>query len=325
MGYSIKKYYDTDADDDSGGSDKPAPKKMIRLFDRRKTVAATGVPFSDKYSKTGSYDPEIIGNIIKAAKFNGVDPNTAIALALQETSLGKLDPDNIGASLMKPGAYGKAPKGMNQDAYEFTRLLKEKMAYGQKLGYDDEAHQLQAYNGLGKLANKGDYQLGGVAQNQSFYGKQLKPGESLDLKENPLYGKTVIDLRDNLIKNNPDIQNMIGADKTAPLVKPETPLTVPQRLQWNGMLDHINSGATPEQAFDGAPISPEMIQQVQQEHTAMRQDPNSPALSDAFMKQPVDLDGQMGDNTKKLYYPTIQTPDKDYGADIENYLKDKVS
>lgn len=186
-------------------------KKPIRINDARKKLLATGVPWNDKYSKAGDYSPDTITNIIRAAKANGVDPNLALAISLQETGLGKLDPENIGQTQISPDVYGTAPKGISQDAYAFTRYLKEKMDYGKKLGFADEAHQIQAYNGLGKL--KSSLKVNGVLQPAKFYGLNVNPGQALDMRENPLYGKTIQDLRDNLIKTNPDIQRMIQEAK----------------------------------------------------------------------------------------------------------------
>lgn len=185
----------------------PDTKRPISIKDARKRLLATGVPFSDKYSKGGNYNPDTINNIVQAAKLNGVDPNLALAVSLQETNLGNLDPDNIGRLMISPDTYGSAPKGINQDAYAFTKYLKEKMEYGKKLGYADEAHQIQAYNGLGKLTPS--LKVNGVPQAERFYGLLVNPGQSLNMRENPLYGKTIMDLRDNLIRTNPEIQRLI--------------------------------------------------------------------------------------------------------------------
>lgn len=187
----------------------PDDPTKIKLEDKRKMLAATNVPINkEKDLKSGTYDKQRIKNIIKAAKHVGIDPNTAISVALQESHIGNLNDQNIGNVY---AGYGKAPAGLDQQSYELAAFLKEKITEGKKLGYKDEAHQLQMYNGMGKL--KSTYSVNGKIQPQKFYGIEVSEGHPLDLKKNPLYGKTIIDLRDNLIKTNEEIQKLIHSSE----------------------------------------------------------------------------------------------------------------
>lgn len=173
--------------------------KPINIKDVRKINGATGSKMSDSFSKSGAYDANVIRNVIKAAKHNGVDPNLALAVALQETGMGsKTTLDNV-----VHWVYGEAPKGLDQGAWELTKALKEKMTEGKKLGFNDEAHAIQMFNGMGKLKAQD-------GKPKTMYGIKITPDQPLDMKKNPVYGRTIIDIRDNVIKNHPEIQSLIS-------------------------------------------------------------------------------------------------------------------
>ena len=70
--------------------------KTINIKDTRKIRATTGKNINPNMDlKTGQYSSQFIHSIIKASKSNGYDPNTALAIDLNETNLGKTD-DVIG-------------------------------------------------------------------------------------------------------------------------------------------------------------------------------------------------------------------------------------
>lgn len=174
----------------------------VSLNDARTVSLATGAKIKPG-GTSGTFNAGTIRNVIAAAKHAGIDPNTALAVALQESHLGNKNPENLGNVY---AGYGKAPAGLNQQAYELTAFLKEKMDEGKKLGYKDEAHQIQMYNGMGKL---GVQRINGKAQPTKYYGLPVTENAPLDLKKNPLYGKTIQDLRENVIKKNSRIQKML--------------------------------------------------------------------------------------------------------------------
>ncbi len=85
----------------------------------------------------------------------------------------------------------------NNPAEFAAKVLKMKMDYANRLGMNqDEAQQLQAWNGYGKIGE-------GIKKG---YGMDTS---NLDTKTNPVYGKRIIDLRENVIKKNPEIMRMI--------------------------------------------------------------------------------------------------------------------
>ncbi len=63
------------------------------------------------------------------------------------------------------------------------------------------------YNGMGKL---GVQRMNGKPTPTKYYGLDVTEKAPLDLKKNPLYGKTIQDLRDNVIKKNPRIQKLLA-------------------------------------------------------------------------------------------------------------------
>lgn len=181
--------------------DTPAP---VNIDDKRTKLLSTGAAVKPGQA-TGKYDRARILNIIKASRHVGIDPNTALSVALQETKLGNLNPENIGNVY---AGYGKAPAGLDQGSWEMASFLKEKMEEGKKMGFTDEAHWIQNYNGLGKLKST---TMMGKPQPTKYYGIEVTPDNPLDMRKNPLYGKTIIDLRENVIKQNKDIQSLISS------------------------------------------------------------------------------------------------------------------
>lgn len=92
-----------------------------------------------------------------------------------------------------------------QEVNDTFERIAEPLAYAQKMQekYKDrpEAYRIQAYNGLNKLTK--EYYGGNITH---AYGLPLP----IDTKENPVYGKRVIDLRDNVIKANSTINELVG-------------------------------------------------------------------------------------------------------------------
>ena len=191
-----------------GGGDEGKENGKIKLEDKRKVLGATGASINkEKDLKSGSYNEATIKNVIKAAKKKGVDPNTALAVALQETHFGNLNPENLGNVYT---GSSKAPEGYDQQAWDLVSILKEKMTEGQKLGFKDENMLIQMYNGLGKL---GPSKTIGVKPIDTYYGIKVTKEHPLDLRKNPLYGKTIIDLRENIIKKSEAIQKLISTNE----------------------------------------------------------------------------------------------------------------
>lgn len=188
---------------------KPRDTALIQLSDKRKINPATGTPYRTPGSKGIKSNVEDIKAIIAHAKAKGVDPKTALAIALQETNIGQLDPN-----------YGSAwstfeDEGFTDDRNRYANVLakaiNEKMAYakelrGKGLLPKGEEYDLQTYNGLGLLKPR---QTAGTPVAESYYGIPVTPQRPLDLKKNPAYGKIVKQLRDEVISTNPRIMELI--------------------------------------------------------------------------------------------------------------------
>lgn len=184
----------------------PTPEQLFQLHDKRKVFGATGVPMSNRYNKGGAYSPSFMTDIVKAAQHQGVDPNLALAVALQESNMKPDDLEGAIASSKEVGA--KTPEGLNENAYQFAKILKAKMAEGKQLGFSDEARQIQMFNGMGKIFPRSK----GMGD-ESYYGIKVSRDNPLDMRKNPVYGRVIQDLRDNVIKNNPDLQKFIAGIK----------------------------------------------------------------------------------------------------------------
>lgn len=205
LSYPTSATHGTNLEGHVAGHPTTADPNKVLLQDQRTISGATGAKI-ERGQTTGTYNTDTIKNIIKASRHVGIDPNLAIAVGLQESHLGNKSPDNLGN--ISSGGYSKIPEGLDPQAYAMAQMLKDKMDEGKKLGYKDEAHLIQMYNGMGKL--KPNMSVGGVLQPMKYYGIEVTKDKFLDLKKNPLYGKTIQDLRDNVVKKNPRIQKMLA-------------------------------------------------------------------------------------------------------------------
>ena len=172
------------------------------LPDTRTMRATTGQAIRPNVDLMGGdYSEDVVKEIITKARAKGVDPKTALAIALQESHLGKID-TNLGHSLVG-----------GEDPYSYMDILKSKVGLAKSKGYEDELTQLQFYNGTGKLypGTEKDYH-GFVAG--KFYGVPVT-SEGLDMLKNPLYGKQIIDLRDNVIGKSKHIDSLLNVKSFA--------------------------------------------------------------------------------------------------------------
>lgn len=365
-------------DTDTGGGGDGG--KVIK--DTRKTDAVSGLPVNDKNKQDVTINPDVVGKIIKEAKSQGVDPYTALAVAHQETKLGTQGEE------AETNPFHLLGGGKTDDAIkEGVSFLKQKLDYGKKLGKTDEASQIQAYNGYGKVG------MNTEGKQKSMYGLDLSKG-NIDMNTNPVYGKRIMDIRDNILKKNPDILNMVepkqqsmgtsnyrqgsgppdiglsqaeleggggGKDVKPAVTAPAnyTPLSVPQRQQWNDFLDYVDKqglgGSTKLDARDQSlglnlmnqykkanpnfSITPADISRIQYDQYLLRKGDSFPTLSakqlayarnglnPAYMARAVSpVDSWLGSLTSKQFYPTAirrtAQGDINYGTDIENYTKD---
>lgn len=189
---------------------KPKDTTLIKLQDNRKINPATGKPFKVAGGKGIQANEEDVKAIISHAKAKGIDPTTALAIALQETNIGQKDP-NYGSAWSTFEDEG-LPDDRNKNANILAKAIKEKLAYSQELRRkgllsQGEDYDIQTYNGLGIL--KPTATVGGKVQDASYYEIPVTASNPLNLKKNPAYGKIVRQLREEVIKKNPRIMELI--------------------------------------------------------------------------------------------------------------------
>lgn len=178
--------------------------RTIDLIDPRKVRATTGKPIvANRDLVSGKYDGVPMEEIIKRTKKRGLKEEDAwnlMSIGLQETGLGKIgDEWNIGHVT---GWTSENTYDNMIDAYV------EKMAIADRLKYTDPALRLQLYNGTGMITPKSDFEYHGFKMD-SIYGVPIPKG-GINMKKNPLYGKQILDLRDNVLKKNLEVQKMMN-------------------------------------------------------------------------------------------------------------------
>lgn len=175
-----------------------------KINDLRKVSRTTGRPIDPRTELvSGEYDGERIENIVKAAKRYGLDPYTAVAIDLQETGLGNRSEGRMGHSLLRRNELipTKMESEEEADDYDlYARSIATKMKYADKLGIKDPYVRLQAYNGLGKIFPETEQNYHGFKM-KKIYGVPV-PKTGIDMRKNPLYGKRVSDLRDNILRKD---------------------------------------------------------------------------------------------------------------------------
>jgi len=163
---------------------------------------------------TGASYPGLVArDVATVARRTGVDPHTALAMGLQESTLGRtqasnpltvsaphpmVDPDTdpIAYTLGQSPQYRTALEAHTRDVNLNTALTYLK-SLQQRLRTSPEERQIQAYNGLGR-PRFASTAYGGVAPTE--------------LPEN-FYGKRVQDIRENVVRTNPALQRLVrGGD-----------------------------------------------------------------------------------------------------------------
>lgn len=141
---------------------------------------------------------ETVRKIIKASIEKGLDPNTVLAMALQETGISNINPlhqVHIDGQWMNEGY---TPKTI-EDADLINKninFLSDKIKYAEKLGKTQEADIIQAWNGYGKMR-------------PGYYGRK----DTIDMDKDPVYGNRIVALRDSAILTTPEIQNIIKEEQ----------------------------------------------------------------------------------------------------------------
>lgn len=177
-------------------------KKSISIRDKRIVDIATGKKLGDKSRMHANISEDHILNIIDSARKYGIDPYTALAINLQESGFSDEHERN---------PLRLDPKQIDIDTYEelvsnpisgSMRYMKNKFDYARRLGKESEEDIIQAWNGYGTIKGKG--RMYGIDTN-------VNP---INMKLNPVYGKRIVNLRDSVIKANPDIVKMVDKYKS---------------------------------------------------------------------------------------------------------------
>jgi LysM repeat protein len=189
----------------------PEPTIHLKLNDPRKIRMTTGQKINPNVDLvSGEYVLNDIDTVIKNAKAMGLSVEDAYNLAamdLQETGWGNKDGE-IGHALIGKG---------NTPEERFLNAYSEKMKEADRLKIKDPMLRLQVYNGMGVVTPKTEKDYHGFEM-QKIYGVPI-PKEGISMRKNPLYGKQIIDLRDNVLKKNPDFVNYINSIYPTPSKK----------------------------------------------------------------------------------------------------------
>lgn len=169
-----------------------------------RTVNATGLPIGDGNKKNPTVPANLIEAIAGAAVKNGEDPYTWLAMGLQETTL---DWDKWNRNMFHIrdldrvedwGAFADAKDAtaLFQSAFDFWNQKKKERPKNKVT----EAEQIQGWNGYGTItSDNNEYPSG------KLYGVDLP----IDFDKDPVYGKTIINLRDSVIKQNPEVVRIV--------------------------------------------------------------------------------------------------------------------
>jgi len=188
---------------------------VFKIVDQRTTDSITGQPVSPYSKLHGTFDLSFVEEVVKKALQRGIDPYTALAIPHVETGgtpSGSANPYSI--NYESPAQLEKLiadPIGASLD------ILQAKLKLADKLGYNTYAKMIQVYNGMGKLTQ-------GAVGGAKAYGVQI-PEEGISMKENPLYGKRVEDVRNNILMQNAELVSFVES-----LVKQYGQPTLPSAL-----------------------------------------------------------------------------------------------
>jgi len=181
---------------------------VIKIADNRTVDAASGNKITDKNKLNYTADTGLLKEIIRQAKIKGIDPNTALAMAHQESGYGSSSdsrPDNPFqiSQNYDDNYHEKFIKNDGDHIAMFMDMLKDKINHAKNnLGKTNEPDLIQSWNGYGVISPKSE------DNTNTYYGMNVG-SKPLNMNKNPVYGKRVIDIRENIIKKNPDLQKLV--------------------------------------------------------------------------------------------------------------------
>lgn len=179
------------------------PRESYKVNDNRKIDMVTNKPLSDTNRLNYSIDMQTAKEIISAAKRMGANPFTALAISFQETGAGGIK-DKHNDSVKNPmrvhqGLHGEI---IDNGAEKGIEVMLSKFDMARKMGKMTEAEMIQAYNGYGKVGKNTE------GRQKMMYGIDVSKSP-IDMSKNPIYGKRIIDIRDNILKKDPKIVKLV--------------------------------------------------------------------------------------------------------------------
>jgi len=177
---------------------------FINILDPRKKLLTSGQPLRSNVDLlNGRYNTNLLGKALTYAKTKNMSKDDLMnlaSMAFQETKWGRSD-DNIGHVLHDWEGDNKLEQFVN--AYD------SKMKQADRLKYKDPALRLQVYNGLGKIFPETEKNYHGFRM-KKIYGVPV-PEEGIDMKKNPLYGKQILDVKNNVLAKSPEFMHYIDS------------------------------------------------------------------------------------------------------------------
>lgn len=174
---------------------------VIPVKDNREIDTVTKQKVADNSRLHVNIDSAQAKHIIEKANEYGIDPYTALAVVQQETGFKdeyKSNPFNL--------MSGKwlTPENAEKDFVDLSmKFMLDKKKIADSLGKKTEEEIIQAWNGYHEINSKS---FGGTVK--KAYGIDISQNP-IDMNKNPVYGRRVIDIRDNILKKNPDIIKMV--------------------------------------------------------------------------------------------------------------------
>lgn len=178
--------------------------KSIIIKDSRTQDAVSGTKISDTNNLGSKAHLFTVKEIIRAAREAKIDPYTALAVAHQETGLSSDYADNPMRIRYDSNQLGA---NSNKNSVELAMdIMNDKNRIAKSRGKTDEASIIQAWNGYGKVGKNTE------GKQNFLYGIDVSK-EDIDMDTNPVYGKRVLDIRENIIKKNPELVKLIESTK----------------------------------------------------------------------------------------------------------------
>jgi hypothetical protein len=178
----------------------------LKITDKRITDLITGQPVKDTGRLGGQVDPAFVAEVVQKSMQRGMDPYTALAISHQETGGFKKDYMDNPFSILWPNPEELAKYDLDPIGYSLD-FLADKLKLAEKLGKKTFAEQVQFFNGTGRIM-------------PDTFGRPMKkvygvdiPPEGISMKENPLYGKRVEDIRNNILLQNTDLVRLVDSVK----------------------------------------------------------------------------------------------------------------